>query len=189
MAKSEMHWPHAPNHRLAESGTYFVTAATHQKQNYFRGSSRLAVLQRGLLRVAKDFGWHVEAWAIFSNHYHFIAHSPEDGAHANSLSQMLAVLHTKTSGWVNRLDNAAGRKTWFNFWETKLTYPKSYLARLNYVHQNAVKHGLVLVANQYPWCSAGWFERTASVAMVKSIYGFNVERVQVQDGFEPAPEW
>jgi hypothetical protein len=38
---------------------------------------------------------------------------------------------------------------WYNFRDTRLTYEKSYLARLNYVYQNAVKHGLVPVANQY----------------------------------------
>jgi putative transposase len=56
------------------------------------------------------------------------------------------------------------------------------------VHQNAVKHGLALTANQYRWCSAAWFERTASTAMVKSIYGFNIEKVKVQDQFEPVPD-
>jgi hypothetical protein len=30
-------------------------------------------------------------------------------------------------------------------------------ARLHYVHQNAVKHGLVQQANQYRWCSAAWW--------------------------------
>jgi len=64
-------------------------------------------------------------------------------------------------------------------------YEKSYLARLNYVHQNAVKHGLVSVANQYPWCSAAWFERTATRAQVRTIYSFKTDRVTVQDEFEP----
>jgi putative transposase len=73
--------------------------------------------------------------------------------------------------------------------ETPLTYQNSYLARLNYVHQNPVKHRLVPVANQYPWCSAAWFEREASAATVKSIYRFNLDKVQVLDDFEPAPEW
>jgi len=45
------------------------------------------------------------------------------------------------------------------------------------------------MANQYPWCSAAWFERTASAAMVKSIYRFNVDRVAVYDEFEVAAEW
>ena len=67
---------------------------------------------------------------------------------------------------------------------TKLTHQHSYLTRLNYVHQNAVKHKLVPVANQYPWCSAAWFERVASPAQVKTIYGFKIDRVSVEDDFE-----
>ena len=153
-------------------GTYFVTAGTHLKEHHFRTRNRLQVLHRGLLILARDFGWDLEAWAVFSNHYHFIAHSPATAADASSLSQMLGVLHTKSTRWVNRLDQAPNRKVWYNFWETRLTFQRSYLARLNYVHQNPVKHGLVPVANQYPWCSAAWFERVASPAQVRSIYRF-----------------
>jgi len=98
---------------------------------------------------------------------------------------MLGVLHTRTAGWVNRLDNTPGRKVWHNFWDTRLTYQKSYLARLNYVHQNAVKHGLVLVANQYSWCSARWFEALASSGMVRAIYGFKTDGLSVSDTFAP----
>jgi putative transposase len=102
---------------------------------------------------------------------------------------MLGKLHEKTAKWTNRLDQTAGRKVWHNFWETKLTYEKSYLARLNYVHQNPVKHGLVLVANQYPWCSASWFERVARQAQVKTIYALKIDKVRVFDEFAPADEW
>lgn len=182
-------WPHAPTHQLATAGTYFLTASTYLKQHHFRGRARLAVLHRGLLTVARDFGWTLEAWAVFSNHYHFVGHPPADATDAGSLSQMLGVLHTKLARWVNRLDKTPGRQVWFNYRETRLTYQKSYLARLNYVHQNPVKHGLVTVASQYPWCSAAWFERTATAAMVNSIYRFKVDRVQVTDDFEPAPDW
>jgi putative transposase len=139
--------------------------------------------------VARDFGWSLEAWAVFSNHYHFVAHSPVEAPDASNLADMLSVLHVKTAGWINKLDNAAGRQVWFNFRETRLTYQKSYFARLSYVHQNPVKHGLVRLANQYPWCSARWFERESSVAMVKSIYRFKYDRVAVSDEFEVAPEW
>jgi len=95
----------------------------------------------------------------------------------------------KAAGWVNSLDHAVGRQVWFNFRETRLTFQRSYLARLNYVRQNPVRHGLVPVANQYPWCSARWFERTASPAMVKSIYRFKIDRVRIPDDFEAAPDW
>ncbi|MFU8781252.1 MAG: hypothetical protein ACNA71_09555, partial [Kiritimatiellia bacterium] len=68
--------------------------------------------------------------------------------------------------------------------ETRLTYEKSYLARLNYCHQNAVKHGVVRVANQYPWCSAAWFERTAQPAQVKTIYAFPTDGVNAADDYD-----
>lgn len=189
MPEPKTPWPHAPTHQLSQRGTYFVTGSTYQMAHHFRGAKRLRVLHRGLLTVAEQFGWRLEAWAVFSNHYHFVAHSPADASDAASLSAMLSVLHVKTAGWINKLDKQPGRRVWFNFWDTRLAHQRSYLARLNYVHQNAVKHGLAPVACQYPWCSAGWFERTASPAMVKAIYRFKTDKISAADEFEPVADW
>jgi len=189
MPASAISWPHAPTHQLAHQGTFFVTARTYEAAHHFRGAGRLAVLHRGLLQLARDFGWQLEAWAIFSNHYHFVGHSPTDETDASSLRVMLSLLHEKTAKWVNRIDQAPGRKVWFNYRDTRLTYQKSYLARLNYTHQNAVKHGLAAAAHLYPWCSASWFERTASPAQVRAIYRFRTDRLRLDDEFEVAPEW
>jgi REP-associated tyrosine transposase len=185
MPEPTMPWPHAPTHQLSENGTYFVTAGTYLKAHHFRTAERLDVLQRGLLTIARNFGWELEAWAVFSNHYHFVAHSPGDSQGGNSLSQMLGMLHTRTAGWINRLDKTPGRKVWHNFWDRRLTYEKSYLARLNYVNQNAVKHGVVPVANQCRWCSARWSEGVASPGMVRAIYRFKTDAVGVKDDFVP----
>ncbi len=179
-------WPHAPPHRLTERGTYFVTAATYLKAHHFRGPKRLEVLQRGLLTVTARYGWDLEAWAVFSNHYHFVAKSPEDPA---TLEPMLGMLHVKLSGWVNKLDGTPGRKVWHNYRETQLTHTNSYFARLNYTHGNAVHHGLVRVAKDYPWCSAAWFEQTTSPALVKSIQRFKTDKINVPDDFDVDPDW
>ena len=181
-------WPRAPKHQLSEAGTYMVTAATYKQEHCFRGAERLAVLQRGLLKVTAENGWHLEAWAAFSNHYHFIAHSPE-GKDAEGLPGMLGFLHNQMAVWINKLDGMPARKVWHNYWESRLTFQRSYLARLNYVHQNAVKHGLVPIANAYPWCSAGFFERAAATAAVRSIYAFRGDRISVKDDFEPVSDW
>ena len=138
-----------------------------------------------MLTVARDFEWKLEAWAVFSNHYHFVADSPSWESGAESLSAMLGLLHEKTAKWIDRLDETPHRKVWHNFRETKLTYQKSYLARLNYVHQNPVKHGLVVVANQYPWCSARWFERIVRPAQIKTIYSLKTDRLKIYDEYEP----
>ena len=175
-------WPHAPLHRLCEHGTYMVTAGTLHKEHYFRGPERLDYLESKLLTLCKERGWQLEAWAVFSNHYHFVAHALPG---CEELKPLLTYLHGETATEMNRLDNEPGRQVWFNFWDTKLTYEKSYLARLNYVHQNAVKHGLAKVACEYRWCSAAWFERTASRAQVRTIYSFKTGKVKVVDDYEP----
>lgn len=175
-------WPHAPVHRLSEHGTLIVTGATYHKEHHFRGKQRLDYLTNRLLSVIGEGGWQLEAWAVFSNHYHFVAHATEN---CRKLDQLLKSLHGESAIEVNRLDDQPGRTVWFNYWDTELTYLNSYLARLHYVHTNPVRHGLVKAANQYRWCSAGWFERTARPAEVKTIYSFGLEKVKVRDDFEP----
>jgi REP-associated tyrosine transposase len=117
---------------------------------------------------------------VFSNHYHFVARNNNED---HRLKRLLSHLHADTARALNRLDNAAGRTVWFNFWDTKLTFERSYLARLNYVHQNPVKHGLVTIANHYRWCSAAWFERIASPAAVKMIYSFKTDSINLDDDY------
>lgn len=173
-------WPHAPVHRLADNAVYFVTASTLHKQYFFSTPEKRDLLERHLLALAKRDGWQLEAWAVFANHYHIVARGNPD---SRNLGDLIHNLHGVTSRELNKLDGNQGRQVWFNFRDTKLTIQYSYLARLNYVHQNAVKHGLVAAANQYPWCSAAWFERVASVAQVKTIYGFKTDRVKVEDDF------
>ena len=177
-------WPHAPLHRLGAGGTFIVTSGTYRKIHRFTDEKRLKGLHDGLLRYAKRYSWQLEAWAVFSNHYHFVGHSPveaEDGA--ESLARFLAEFHQKSASWVNGLDGMKGRTVWHNYRETRLTFRNSYLARLKYVHQNAVRHRLVKTATDYRWCSAAWFERTATPAMVRTIYGLNIDQVEVPDDF------
>ena len=173
-------WPHAPIHRLGSDGVYMITGATLHKKLLFSTPEKLTLLENEILTLAKLYSWQLEAWAVFMNHYHMIAGSKAD---AGSLYSYLKHLHSETAIALNMLDQTAGRQVWYNFWETRLTYERSYLARLNYVHQNPVRHGLVLVANQYRWCSAAWFERTASPAAVKTIYSFKTDKLKLSDDY------
>ncbi len=157
-----------------------VTAATLHKEHLFGDSSKITLLERCLLSLAKQYEWQLEAWAVFTKHYHFVARGRQESA---DLKRFLTHLHADTARELNRVDDKIGRTVWFNFWDTKLTYERSYLARLSYVHQNPVKHGLVVKANQYRWCSAAWFERVTRPAMVKTIYSFKTDKLNVHDDF------
>ena len=134
-------WPHAPVHQLGEHGAYIVSAGTYLKKHHFADAHRLSFLEDRILGLATHYGWQVQAWAVFSNHYHVVAVSPRDAA---TLRRWIGHLHSETARCVNALDDTPGRRVWFNYWDTHITYERSYLARLRYVHENAVHHGLVL---------------------------------------------
>jgi putative transposase len=174
-------WPHAPVHRLEESGAYMVTAGTHYKRHVFTGSERLSLLQDHLLSLAPEYGWRLQAWAVFPNHYHFIAVTESD---PKTLVNFIRRLHALTAAAVNAQDGEPGRKVWFQYWDTHLTFQASYMARLKYVHLNPVHHGLVAVATDYEWCSARWLEETAPPAFAKSVSSFPTDRLlHIRDDF------
>ena len=147
-------WPHAPIHCLDQTGAYIVTAATYQKAHYFRSVALIDFLQENLFTLAKHYDWQLQAWAIFSNHYHFVALSP---LNPSSLRGMISHLHSISAQEANQQDNAAGRKVWFQYWDKQLTFQRSYLARLKYVHENAVHHKLVANAEDYRWSTSYTF--------------------------------
>ena len=161
-----------------------VTSGTYLKRPWFRGTDRLRFLCDALLRWAGEYEWNLQAWAVFADHYHFVAVSP---TRSENLGDFIKKLHSDTAVAVNELDGAKGRQVWYQYRETKLTFQKSYFARLSYVHRNAVHHKLVGEPSLYPWCSAGWLQRRATTAFYKTIMRFGIERLNVPDDFEV--EW
>jgi len=178
-------WPHSPVHRLSQAGAYIVTCGTYLKKAVYRGTDRLEYLCDLLLDLAEKYQWELQAWAVFPNHYHFVAQSPQT---AESLRKFTKHLHSVATIQANKWEGTPGRKVWFQYWETLLTYPESYFARLSYVHRNAVHHGIVREPSLYPWCSARWFERQAATSFYKRIMAMKIDRVKVEDEFDVKPE-
>ena len=178
-------WPHSPAHYLSPAGAVMVTAATYRKTPIFSSRARLDLLQRHLLQLADEYLAVLQAWAIFPNHYHFVAES----ADPKKLPVLIRHLHSLTARQVNELDATTGRKVWFQYWDSRLSFENSYFARLRYVHENPVHHGLVSVASNYPWCSAGWFERRAEPSFRKTILSFPCDTINVRDDFVVSPDF
>jgi putative transposase len=82
------------------------------------------------------------------------------------------------------MDGSAGRKVWFQYWESQITFQRSYFSRLRYVHEDAVHHGLVRGGGKLRMLfGPGWFERTASAAFRKTILTFAYGRLSIPDDF------
>jgi len=174
-------WPHAPPHWTFSPGIYFITASAYHREHRFNTDEKRQAVIRTMLDTASQRDWHLKAWVVLSNHYHLLAKSPESGG--SSLRDWLREFHRESAREVNRLDGEPGRRVWMNYRESRITHQTSYLARIHYIHQNPVKHGLVAAAEQYAWSSMRWFSSHASSGFVQSVSRFASDRLNVWDDF------
>jgi len=134
-----------------------------------------------LLELADKHSWELQAWAVFSNHYHLVGCT----AGPETLPTFIQELHSKASREVNAYDGAPGRQVLYQYWDTYLSFERSYYPRLRYVHENPVKHDLVKKATDYPWCSAGWFEQKSNPSFRRKLETFKIDKLAIHDNYYP----
>jgi putative transposase len=82
----------------------------------------------------------------------------------------LGKFHGSSSFRWNSEDNARGRKVWFKSVERSMRSERHFYATLNYVHNNAVKHGYVALWQDWPYSSAGEFIRKVGRENVREMW-------------------
>ncbi|MBV8611320.1 MAG: hypothetical protein JO034_28150 [Singulisphaera sp.] len=76
----------------------------------------------------------------------------------------VAYLEAHAPRWLSRITRVRGGRTERLFWQSgggydrNLIEPRTLAATIDDVHQNPVRRGLVLRAEEWRWSSAGWFE-------------------------------
>ncbi|MCF7919675.1 MAG: transposase [Candidatus Cloacimonetes bacterium] len=143
-------YQHNPPHLFKQNCKYFVTGATFMRQPYFNDDVTKEKLLYCLQKGFTDAGWQLEDWVILPNHYHLMADTLDSTV---KITLIIKKIHQFSSIWLNKRDNMHGRKVWFNYWDSCITFESSYFARLNYIWQNPVKHGCCLNAEDYKFSS------------------------------------
>lgn len=180
MPSERSDWPHAPVHRFNERGAYMVTAGTYGKRCYLNTAERRDQFLASLFRLTYESGWELHAWAVMANHYHLVALSPEQ---PGNLPEWIGRLHHESTVALNAADQTPNRPVWYQYWDTHLSFQRSYMARLKYVHTNPAHHGIVMRAEEYRWCSQSWFRDLAGSGFRKAVDGFAVDKLKVFDDF------
>lgn len=157
-----------PSRKLHEKGTYAVTGETTKKAHLLDKPEKLDLVQKILIDLTLEFKWELQAWSIFSNHYHILISSkiPEN------LDRFIESFHNKTTEILNSFDSTEKRKVWAQYSVNRIVMQASHYAFLNFIHYNSIKHGLGPNAATYRWCSAGWFQTVNDPDYVKKIRSF-----------------
>jgi len=173
-------WPHAPVHWLFEPGRFIATAATLRQEHHFHSAERRDLLQDRLFALADEFHWQLDAWAVLSNHYHFVARSPDD---ATTLKAFLGKLHGTIANDLNQAGPVTRTESVVSILGSA-HHVRTFLSRapaLRASQPGEARRGANSM--EYRWCSAAWFAEHASPAFRATVESFKTDRVNVPDDF------
>jgi putative transposase len=146
---------HGPPHLQAPDEYRIVTGACYEHRKILSSTDRLAEFEKGLLDTLDEMATPCAAWVVLPNHYHVLVQIMDVKSFAKGLGQ----LHGSTSFRFNKEDNQRGRKVWYRCQDRVMRSERHYLASLNYIHNNPVKHNYVDKWQDWPFSSVhGYLE-------------------------------
>lgn len=169
-----------PPHYFVPGTVYMVTACTYQRLAHLSEPRTKKNFLEVLFKLVRQLQWELDAWVVLDNHYHMIVRV--DAARYR-ITQLIRPLHSITAKSMNRTDGTYGRKVWQNYWDTVINNEGSYLARLQYIHYNPIKHGVVNDPIEYECSSYRVFMKNADKVLKKKIQLAPYDRVKIRDDF------
>jgi putative transposase len=140
---------HRPPHRPGSGLATFVTASTLRREPHLGTAARRSRFRELLLETCEATQTELIAWVVLREHYHAII-VPESG---EAFSTWINALHRRSASEWNREDQRRGRRCWYEYWDRALWTEGDLLSRLNYIHENPVKHGYVQETADWEWSS------------------------------------
>ena len=133
---------HNPPHLFKDNSKYFITSSTYKKINHFNTDEAKEFLVDSIYKAFSRFNWIIDDWVILDNHYHIMVEAKDN---ADRLSGIIRNIHKFSAIWLKKNNSKARNSTkiWHNFWDTCISYEKSYFTRINYIWFNPVKHHYV----------------------------------------------
>jgi putative transposase len=149
--KQRQHPPHSAPHVDSGARHYLITAACYEHAPHIGFSEqRMESFAEDLLDTLEVHCAAVTAWVVLPNHYHALVHTDA----VLELLAALGKLHGRSSFTWNGEEGTRGRQVWCGALETAMKSDAHYHATVNYVLNNAVKHGYVSRWTDWPWSNA-----------------------------------
>ena len=107
--------------------------------------------------------------------------APED---VETLAEVMKNFHRFTANWLSKNNiKKLAEKYFHNYWDTCITYEKSYFSRINYIRFNPVKHGYVKRPENWKYGSF-YYRFKANKKEVEAIIDkYPFDKLEIDDDF------
>jgi putative transposase len=138
--------------RLDFAGSlHFVTTVTRERGNWFVSDFVCSEILTIFEHYRKRYGLDCYGYVLMPDHFHaLLLQSTED----LSVSQLMNSFKRETSKFLNISDYPADTLWQHHYDDVPIPGPRATMTRLEYMHNNPVRRGLVAQATDYLWSSA-----------------------------------
>ncbi|MFN0049462.1 MAG: REP-associated tyrosine transposase [Cytophagales bacterium] len=166
-----------------QEGVYFITCTVHQWVDVFTRSIYVDVLLDSLRFCQKEKGLEIYAWVVMTNHIHLII-SSKNGKLSDTIRDFKKFTASKIVKAISENEKES-RKSWLlwllkkdgHVWFWKEGYHgeeiftrEFYDSKLNYIHSNPVRAGIVEKEEEYLYSSCGQIYGTRKGILELSEY-------------------
>jgi putative transposase len=163
-------------------GTYFFTIVTHRRRRLFSTEENIERLRNAVCAVKHELPFDINAAVVLHDHIHFLWRLPPgDDRYSKRIGRM-KVEFTRAISTTYRLRRGASQSrekhresdVWQRrFWEHMIRDEHDFERHFDYIHYNAVKHGLATCPHAW---RASSFHHWVKTRRVRSDLGMQLLR-------------
>lgn len=152
----------------------FITCVTNQRKHYLEGPQNLQLFWKTLRTAQRFYPFHLFAYAIMPDHFHWIMQLPEDQPNFSN------VLHCVKRNFTLNFKKAYAIQDHITLWQARFWDHIIHDAldleqHVEYIHWNPVKHQLVQTPEEWEqsslrfWIDKGYYPGNWGVDAVPKI--------------------
>jgi len=138
-------------HPIVENTCYHVTSVTRGRNEVFGNAKNAGILVAALQHIRTQGKAYVLAYCVMPDHFHALIAPKED----TDISQIMQSIKGYVARRINAEVEMRGPIWQQGFFERAIRDESQLEAVVAYIHENPVKDGVVGVATDYAFSSAG----------------------------------
>jgi len=168
-----------------KGGCYFFTVNLLERHQNELLTEQIDLLRDVVKRVKNQHPFHFDGWVVLPEHMHFILTLPEGDDDYAIKIRLIKTYFSKSLPNTERRSlvrqKRGERGIWQRrFWEHSIPDEANYIAHMDYLHYNPLKHGHVEQVKDWPYST---FHHLVKRKVYPESWGGNLVELEVGESF------
>jgi putative transposase len=134
---------------------HFITCSCYQRRPLLDTPQKRRLFLKTLNEVRNLYRFALIAYVVMPEHFHLLISEPEIG----NPSAVLQILKQRAARRLQTEQAPSKHPSWMQrFYDFNVWTQRKRIEKLNYIHMNPVKRGLVSQPEQWPWSSYRFYQ-------------------------------